>query len=206
MATTISFQYSHTIGFYSNRDKGFQHPVDVALDSLGVLYVLSRAGPEVSVRIPYKRITICTVEEEYLGEFSTGGMGDGDLWWPSSLAFDSDDTLYVADEALNRISMFAKNGRYLGQWGSEGAGDGQRYVGFQQRDAHLAQGGFHVLIGQCALLGQALKDPRESIGQVLEHVPALLRPFNIGLPHVGTDRPNANDTSGRNSLTGGDPG
>ena len=125
MTTTTSFQYSHTIGFYSNRDKGFQHPVDVALDSLGVLYVLSRAGPEVSVRIPYKRITICTAEEEYLGEFGTGGMGDGDLWWPSCLAFDSDETLYVADEALNRISVFAKDGRYLGQWGSEGAGDGQ---------------------------------------------------------------------------------
>ncbi len=125
MTTKTSFSYSHTIGFLSNRVKGFNHPVDIALSSEGVLYVVSRAGPETANRLAYKRITMCTVDEEYLGEMSTGGMGDGELWWPSSLAFDSQDQLYVTDEALNRVSIFTKEGQFVGKWGTQGSGEGQ---------------------------------------------------------------------------------
>ena len=99
--------------------------MDVALDSHGVLYVLSRAGPELPLRMSYKRISMCTMDEEFLGEFSTGGTEAGELWWPSSLAFDSSDTLYVADEALNRISVFSTTGELQGVWGVAGAAEGQ---------------------------------------------------------------------------------
>ncbi len=117
--------YSHTLGFMANQGRGFNNPVDLAIDSRGTLFVLNRAGPEVGVRIAYKRITICTSDETYLGEFATGGTGDGDLWWPSALAFDSEDRLYVADEALNRISIFDRDGNFLGKWGAAGSGAGQ---------------------------------------------------------------------------------
>ncbi len=125
MIGTDLFTYSHTVGFLANQGRGFNNPVDVALDSHGLLYVLSRAGPELALRLPYKRVTICTVDEEYLGEFGTGGTGDGEFWWPSSLAFDSEDRLYIADEALQHISIFTKNGDFLDQWGTAGSGDGE---------------------------------------------------------------------------------
>ena len=99
--------------------------MDVALDSQGVMYVLSRAGPELPIRLPYKRISMCTVDEEYLGEFGTGGTNRGEFWWPSSLAFDSGDRLYVADEALNRVTVFATTGEVLALWGEEGNAPGQ---------------------------------------------------------------------------------
>ncbi len=125
MTATSSFTYSHTVGFLANQGRGFNNPVDVALDSQGILYVLNRAGPETALRLPYKRVVMCTVDEEYLGEFGTGGTGDGQFWWPSALAFDSEDRLYVADEAQQRVSIFTKAGELLGQWGSHGSQDGQ---------------------------------------------------------------------------------
>ena len=125
MTTQVAFRYSHTVGFLANQGRGFNNPVDLALDSSGVLYVLNRAGPEVGIRLPYKRVTICTVDEGYLGEFGAGSTGDGGFWWPSSLAFDREDRLYIADEALQRISIFTREGVFLDQWGVAGDGDGQ---------------------------------------------------------------------------------
>ena len=125
MTTTAAIRYSHTVGSLSNQGRGFQNPVDVALDSQGVMYVLNRAGPELPIRMPYKRVSMCTVDEEFLGEFSTGGTDAGELWWPSSLAFDSQDRLYVADEALNRITVFSTTGEVLDIWGEEGTVPGQ---------------------------------------------------------------------------------
>ena len=125
MTTTACLQYSHTLGFMANQGRGFNNPVDLAVNSRGIVHVLNRAGPEVGVRIAYKRITRCTPDEEYLGEFCTGGTGDGQLWWPSSLAFDDEGRLYVADEALNRISIFDQDGKFLHKWGVVGSEAGQ---------------------------------------------------------------------------------
>ena len=136
--STLEFPYSHTIGFMANQGRGFNNPIDLALSPSGALYVLNRAGPEVGTRLPYKRVTICTGDEQYLGEFSTGGIQDGQLWWPSSLAFDSEGLLYIADEALNHVSVFAGDGQFLAKWGEPGPNQGQlnrpSYIAFDSND------------------------------------------------------------------------
>ena len=46
----VTFPYSHTVGFIANQGRGFNNPIDLAIDPSGVLYVLNRAGPEVGIR------------------------------------------------------------------------------------------------------------------------------------------------------------
>ena len=137
-----AIEYSHTIGMLSNQGRGFQNPVDAAIDSQGVVYVLNRAGPEIPVRLPYKRVSRCTLGQEYLGEFGDGGTAPGQFWWPSGLACDAGDRLYVTDEALNRVTIFGADGGLLGYWGEAGAAPGQLH-----RPSGVAvDGGGHLLI------------------------------------------------------------
>jgi len=134
------YRYSHTIGFYAQLGRGFNNPVDVAVGRNGVLYVLNRAGTEIDVRMGYKRVSICTVTEEYHGDFSMGGTADGQLMWPVAIALDADENIYISDEALQRISIFDKQGKFLTQWGKQGKGDGEfdRPAGLAfDRDQHL---------------------------------------------------------------------
>ena len=120
VSTDQLYTYSHTIGLYSLLGRGFNNPVDMAFGKDGVIYVLNRAGPEVASRLPYKRISMCTVDEQYLGEFSSGGVDDGQIMWPSSIATDRDGNVYVSDEALQRVTIFDSRGRLSGQVGRQG--------------------------------------------------------------------------------------
>ena len=44
---------------------------------------------------------------------------------PTAIALDSQGNAYVADEWLNRISMFTRDGEWIGKWGTPGEGDGE---------------------------------------------------------------------------------
>ena len=124
--TATKLQYSHTVGFMSLQGgRGFANPVDLAFDSDGVMYVPSRGGNDAFDDHVSKRVTKCTVDEEYLGQFSYGGKEDGQIMWPSSIAIDSQGRAYVSDEALNRISVWDKDGQYLYKWGRQGSGEGE---------------------------------------------------------------------------------
>ena len=123
--------------------RGFNNPVDVAVGRDGVLYVLNRAGADIELRMIYKRVTICTVDEEYRGEFSSGGTGDGQIMWPVAIALDQDDNLYISDEALQRISIFDQQGQFLAKWGVHGRGAGEfdRPAGLAFDDGRPSPGG-----------------------------------------------------------------
>jgi DNA-binding beta-propeller fold protein YncE len=70
-------------------------------------------------------VTVCTLNEEYVKEFGSHGEGDGEFIWPTAIALDKDENVYVADEWLNRISIFDKDGKFLSKWGKAGSGNGE---------------------------------------------------------------------------------
>ena len=129
-----TFRYTHTIGRGEEAGPGFKNPVSLARGADDIMYVVSRAY---DYRADSKRITVCTVGEEYIGEIGNGGRlggelmdsgenaADGSLVWPTSIALDSDENLYVTDEWLNRVAIFSKDGDWLGSWGVAGDGDGE---------------------------------------------------------------------------------
>jgi DNA-binding beta-propeller fold protein YncE len=133
MATQIhpvQLQYSHTIGRAEFSGPGFRVPVGIARGEGDRLYVLSRAYEN---RPDGKRVTICTVGEEYISEFGRGVSAeqaeadapDGRFMWPTAIALDKAGNVYVSDEWYNRISIFTEDGDWIGKWGTAGAGDGQ---------------------------------------------------------------------------------
>jgi hypothetical protein len=94
----------------------FVWPVDLALDTEGLVYVSDQFRRTVSV---YKR------DGERMREWSGPESGPGLLDGPAGLVFDSEDDLYVADGDAHRVHKFTKNGEYLDGWGEQGVGDGQ---------------------------------------------------------------------------------
>jgi len=114
------FDHSYCIGMYGMSGLGFWDPVDFALGANGVMYVVNRGGEELG-----QRISKCTTDHQFLGQFGGFGSGDGQFIWPTSIDLDRDENLYVADESLQRISIFDKDGKFLHKWGTAGSGEGE---------------------------------------------------------------------------------
>lgn len=102
--------------------QGFQHPVDVALGSQGVVYVLSRSS---AWKDKNPRITVTSLDEQTLGEIGGFGAEPGCFLAPTALATDQAGRLYVADEDAHQISVFDPDGTYVRRWGAHGSGPGQ---------------------------------------------------------------------------------
>ena len=120
--STRTYHYDRTIGRQEFSGTGFRCPMDLALGLDGRIYVLSRGLEYTPGGL---RVTILTMDEDYIAQFSQFGERDGDLFWPTSIALDSDQNVYIADEWLNRISIFDSGGEYLDKWGLPGSGDGE---------------------------------------------------------------------------------
>ena len=132
MATTqvqgITLRYSHTIGRGEGVGRGFRAPIAVARGQGDLMYVINRPSDQ---RHDAIRVTICTVGEEYVGEFGAGGLRGQEraattpFVWPTSIVVNSQGDVFVSDDWLNRICMFDKDGESTGWWGTVGGGDGE---------------------------------------------------------------------------------
>jgi DNA-binding beta-propeller fold protein YncE len=97
-----------------------------------LLYVVNRVYDN---RPERRRVTILTVDEEYVGEFNRGYHGTPDttaadvppdeMVWPSDIAVSKSGNVYISDEWLHRITVFSEDGEYRNMWGEPGSGPGQ---------------------------------------------------------------------------------
>jgi DNA-binding beta-propeller fold protein YncE len=117
--------YSHCIGRSTTVGPGFNNPVDVAAGPGGRLYVLNRSNMAHAATRGTLRVTICTIDEEYIDQFSSFGEGDGQIIWPTSIAVDRDVNVYVSDERRQDVQMFDRDGNFIRRWGGQGSGPGQ---------------------------------------------------------------------------------
>ncbi len=134
----VGFSYERTVGMRRLTNTA----ADIAISRDGNLHVLCRGENLVFVRT-------LTLEDQDLGAFNlVGGVApvggsfkvEGDFVWPSSIAVDSKDNLWVSDEGNNKFSTLSLDGKVLGQWGKAGKGDGEldRPSGFCfDRDGNL---------------------------------------------------------------------
>lgn len=121
----ITLEYIKTIGIVNNgfNGRGFANPYDAAFGSDGRIYVINRCD---TARASAIRVGILNFDEEYLGEFGYGsGDGDGQLVWPVSMRFDSQERLYITDEYNHRITIFDTSSKFIGRWGTFGTGRGE---------------------------------------------------------------------------------
>ena len=119
------YNYSYSIGRLAVAGDGFLFPVDLALGSGGSLYVVNR-GHELN---SCQGLTKCTLNHELIWEDRGLGFGNGQTpWpdsWPTSVALDSKENVYVSDEFANLVLIFDKDGNFLVSWGEKGSGEGE---------------------------------------------------------------------------------
>ena len=117
-----AYEYSHSVGRQEFSGAGFREPVDMAIGDGDVAYILARSYES---RPDGIHVTMMTLDEEFISQFSSYGEAEGQLVWPTAIALDTQGNVYVADEWLNRISIFDKDGEFLSSWGKPGSGDGE---------------------------------------------------------------------------------
>ena len=117
-----AYSYSHSVGRNEFAGTGFRNPVDMVIGDGNVLYALNRSYEN---RPDGVRVSVMTLDEEYVTEFGSYGEGDGQFVWPTAITLDGQGNVYVADEWLNRITVFDKDGEFLRSWGKSGSGDGE---------------------------------------------------------------------------------
>ena len=113
MLTTVAagrvYDYSYCIGMYGMSGQGFWAPQDFVLGEGDLIYVISRGVEEIG-----QRITRVTRDHEFLGQFGASGRGDGQFVWPRFIDLDSEGNVYASDDFLHRISVFDKEGKFIG--------------------------------------------------------------------------------------------
>ena len=84
-----------------------------------ILYVLNRSNSNQASQGAV-RVTICTVDEEYIGTMAGYGEDDGGLVWPTAITNDSEGNIYIADEHRHDVQVFNRDHEFVRKFGTYG--------------------------------------------------------------------------------------
>ena len=59
------------------------------------------------------RIQVFTDNGGYIRQFGKKGKHEGELWYPSAIAIDDHDVVYICEQINQRISLFTNTGKFL---------------------------------------------------------------------------------------------
>jgi DNA-binding beta-propeller fold protein YncE len=124
MTVTVAprpLQYSHTIGALALTGRGFSNPVDITIVSGRMLYVVNRSNANQASQGAV-RVTICAIDEEYIGTMAGFGEEDGGLVWPTAITHDSQNNIYISDEHRHDVQVWDRDHKFVRKWGTLGSG------------------------------------------------------------------------------------
>ena len=125
MTTTTKFRLEciNTVGFVADQGgRGFHLPTDFVIRRDGRIQVASRSN---TTALNIVGIQTADLDHNFHGQIGGYGREAGQMIWPSALALDSDENLYLADDSLQRITKWDNQGNLVTTWGTQGSGDGE---------------------------------------------------------------------------------
>ena len=121
--TTFALKYVDNVGFAADHGgRGFLMPTAMVPRGDGRIFVASRSNNTARTIVGIQAVTR---RHDFFGQFGGYGSDPGQMIWPSALALDSEDNLYLADDFLDRITVYDGEGKVVSTWGAKGSGDGQ---------------------------------------------------------------------------------
>ena len=122
-AKAFELKYVTNVGFCAIQGgRGFMLPSAMVIRGDGRIFVASRSDTTALLIVG---IQMVTRSHDFFGQIGEYGKEEGQMIWPSALALDSDDNLYLADDFLHRITSYDREGELISTWGTKGSGDGE---------------------------------------------------------------------------------
>ena len=117
-----TYTYSHCVGSLF----AFTAPSDMVLGPNGTAYVVSRGGDPGYPLGGRQHWSKWDLEDDVkILEAGGQGTGKGEMMWPSGIDMGPNGNVYITDEYMNHVNVFADGGDFLGSWGASGSAEGQ---------------------------------------------------------------------------------
>ncbi len=117
-----TYTYSHCVGSLF----AFTAPSDMVLGPNGTAYVVSRGGDPGYPLGGRQHWSKWDLEDDVkIVEAGGQGTGKGEMMWPSGIDMGPNGNVYISDEYMNHVNIFADGGDFLGSWGASGSAEGQ---------------------------------------------------------------------------------